>query len=198
MRWPFSRRIEPTHAWGIVALGTAFVIGLAQELAGLNGSHAGFRWWLPTNWMALPIAILVIGAVSLVVPVRRAAAALPAATQLPTVPAVNPDEFKPYHQESGEFPDGKALTFGFDHITDHPAAYMALNPRRCTVVSPSGVTTEATRHNRYFQYPREFGNAPTVSPGLYRFKLEGQLPSGEWAFITRGEHEVKAPPHSLS
>ncbi len=29
-------------------------------------------------------------------------------------PAVNPDEFRPRHAESGEFPDSKALTFGFD------------------------------------------------------------------------------------
>jgi hypothetical protein len=30
--------------------------------------------------------------------------------------AVNPDEFTPHYTESGEFPDSKALTFGFDHI----------------------------------------------------------------------------------
>ena len=122
-------------------------------------------------------------------PAVNTAASPPAAIP----PAVNPDEFKPYHAESGEFPDGKALTFGFDHIHDHPGAYMALNPRRCTVITPSGVTTSATRTNRYFQYPQEFENAPPVRPGLYRFRLEGQLTNGEWAFITSGEHEVKAP-----
>lgn len=109
-------------------------------------------------------------------------------------PGVNPDEYKPHHAESSEFPDSKALTFGFDHMTDHPGAYAALSPRRCTVVTPSGVTAITTRHNRYFQYPQEFENAPPVRPGLYRFTLEGQLTSGEWAFITSGEHEVQPPP----
>jgi hypothetical protein len=32
-----------------------------------------------------------------------------------------------------------------------------------------------------------------VRPGLYRFRLEGQLQNGEWAFITKGEYEVKPP-----
>jgi hypothetical protein len=88
-------------------------------------------------------------------------------------PAVNPDEFRPHYAESGEFPDGKALTFGFDHMTDHPDAYAPLSPRRCTVITPSGVTVSTTRPNRYFQYPQEFENAPPVRPGLYRFTLEG-------------------------
>ena len=109
-------------------------------------------------------------------------------------PAVNPDEFKPHHAESGKFPDSKALTFGFDHTTDHPGAYAALSPRRCTVITPSGVTVSATRLNRYFKYSDEFENAPPVRPGLYRFRLEGQLTSGEWAFIASGEHEVQPPP----
>jgi hypothetical protein len=56
---------------------------------------------------------------------------------------------------------------------------MALNPRRCTVVTPSGMTVSATGNNRYFQYPQEFENAPPVRPGLYRFRFEGQLTNGE-------------------
>jgi hypothetical protein len=56
------------------------------------------------------------------------------------------------------------------------------------------VTVSATRLNRYFEYPQEFENAPPVRPGLYRFTLEGQRTSGEWAFITSGEHEVQPPP----
>jgi hypothetical protein len=106
--------------------------------------------------------------------------------------AVNRAEWKGACNESGEFPNSEALTFGFDHIYDHPGAYLALNPRRCTIATPDGVTMSATRPNRYFQYPQEFENAPPVRPGLYRFKLEGQLASGGWAFIAEGEHEVKA------
>ena len=40
-------------------------------------------------------------------------------------PVVNPDKFRPHQGESGEFPDSKALAFGFDHVTDHPGAYVA-------------------------------------------------------------------------
>jgi hypothetical protein len=119
--------------------------------------------------------------------------AAPIAAAQSAVPVVNPEEFKPYHQESGEFPDGKALTFGFDHINDHPDAYLRLNPRRCTVITPPGLEVSATRTNRYFQYPQDFENAPPVRPGLYRFRLEGQLTNGKWEYITSGEHEV-APP----
>ena len=73
-------------------MGAAGLIGMAQELAGLNGTQAHFRWWWPTDWMAIPAAILAIGVALLVFPVRRAAAAPPAVTQQPAVPAVNPAE----------------------------------------------------------------------------------------------------------
>ena len=32
-----------------------------------------------------------------------------------------------------------------------------------------------------------------MRPGLYRFRFEGQLKSGEWAGITTGEYEVQPP-----
>ena len=51
-----------------------------------------------------------------------------------------------------------------------------LSPRRCPVITPSGVTTSATRLNRYFQYPQEFENAPLVRPGLYRFQADWSYP----------------------
>lgn len=170
--------LEPTKTPGTVWANSWFVLGFSFVMLGL-----------------------VITGVGVVLHFRRevrpgsAPPAVDAARGLSAVtpPAVNPDEFKPYHQESGEFPGSKALTFGFDHINDHPSAYMVLNPRRCTVVTPSGATVDATRTNRYFQYPQEFDNAPPVRPGIYRFKLEGQLTSGEWVFITSGEHEVKPP-----
>lgn len=107
--------------------------------------------------------------------------------------AVNPAEWKPHSAESGEFPDSKALTFGYDHIFDHRDAYMALGQIRCAVTDPAGITTHATGFGRYYQYPHQFENAPSVRPGLYRFRFEGQLKSGEWAGITTGEYEVQPP-----
>ena len=179
--------------------------GIFMTVTGFEPTKKPSIVWA-NSWFDLGFAFVVLGALivaaGVVMHFRREVqpgSALPAvnATAGPaaaTPPAVNPDEFKPYHAESGEFPDDKALTFGFDHITDHPAAYMALSPRRCTVITPSGATTNVTRHNRYFQYPKEFENVPPVRPGLYRFRLEGQLANGEWVDITSGEHEVQPPP----
>ena len=70
---------------------------------------------------------------------------------------------------------------------------MAVNPRRCTIVTPSGVTVSAIRLNRYFQCPQEFENAPPGAPRPLRSRIQGQLQNGEWALITRGEYEVKPP-----
>ena len=195
------------HAAALWTAGGALISvgGIFMAVTGFEPTKKPSIVWA-NSWFDLGFAFVVLGALAVAAGVvahfRREvqpgrplpavnAAAGPAAA---TPPAVNPDEFKPYHAESGEFPDGKALTFGFDHITDHPGAYMALSPRRCTVITPSGVTTSATRLNRYFQYPQEFENAPPVRPGLYRFQLEGQLPNGEWVDITSGEHEVQPPP----
>jgi hypothetical protein len=108
--------------------------------------------------------------------------------------AVNPAEWKPHYNESGEFPDSKALTFGYDHIFDHRDAYMTLGQIRCTVTDPAAITTDTTGFGRYYQYPQQFEEAPPVRPGLYRFRFEGRLKSGEWADITSGEYEVQQPP----
>jgi hypothetical protein len=189
--------------------GTAFVITVATVAAyATQAHHPGAVWWL-----LIAVAVIAVWTFSEMLrwrirhnriqaelqPVRkeledarRKLDAVPLAANSP--PAVNPDEYNPHHAESGEFSDGKALTFGFDHMIDHPGAYATLSPRRCTVVTPSGVTTSATGLNRYFQYPQEFENAPAVRPGLYRFELEGQLTNGEWAYITGGDHEVQPPP----
>jgi hypothetical protein len=200
-----DRRNALSAAWGVLTVVTAG--GAIAIWAGPASSpSSGFPIWPAYAFGAVALmALYMTFATLLGLPPTRARSEIPSAQAVPSLsqadgplpaasPAVNPDEFKPYHEESGEFPDTKALTFGFDHLTDHPGAYMALNPRRCTVVTPFEVTVSATRSNRYFQYPQEFENAPAVRPGLYRFRLEGQLSNGEWAFITKGEHDVKAPP----
>jgi hypothetical protein len=179
--------------------------GIFMAVTGFEPTKKPSTVWA-NSWFDVGFAFVVLGAVIVaigtVVHFRREVpgGSTPPAVDPPpgpaavTPPVVDSDEFKPYHAESGEFPDGKALTFGFDHIHDHPGAYAALSPRRCTVITPSGVEMDATRHNRYFQYPQEFDNAPAVRPGIYRFKLEGRLASGKWTLITEGEHEVKPPP----
>jgi len=71
MHWPFSRRADPVHAWGTitVAIGVAGVI--AAELATLHANQPHFRWWWPTNWLVIPVVILLVGILLLVIPVRR-------------------------------------------------------------------------------------------------------------------------------
>ena len=72
MRWPFDQRVDLGHAWGVVGLGTALLIGVPGLLA-TQHSVGRFRWWWPTNWMTLPLAIFTAGVVLLMVPVRRSA-----------------------------------------------------------------------------------------------------------------------------
>jgi hypothetical protein len=71
MEWPYDRRIEPTHAWGVIAVGTAAIIGIPAVLATLHATDSHFGWWWPTDWMIVPVAILVIGLILLAVPLRR-------------------------------------------------------------------------------------------------------------------------------
>lgn len=72
MRWPFDRRVDLGHAWGVVGLGTALLTGLPGLLA-TQHTEGRFRWWWPTDWMVLPLAIFVAGVLLLLVPVRRSA-----------------------------------------------------------------------------------------------------------------------------
>jgi hypothetical protein len=72
VKWPYSRRIDPAHAWGVVAVGTALLIAIPTILATLHASDSQFLWWWPTDWMVVPLAIFLAGAGLLVVPVRRA------------------------------------------------------------------------------------------------------------------------------
>ena len=109
--------------------------------------------------------------------------------------AVNPAEWKAVCNESGEFPDSKALTFGLDHRFDHRGAFLAFGALRCTVTDPAGITTSATGQGRYYQYTEPFfETAPPVRPGLYRFGFEGQISTGRWVDIASNEHEVQPPP----
>ena len=197
------------HTGALWAAGAALIAGggIFMAVTGFEPTKTPETVWA-NSWFDLGFAFVILGlvitGVGVVVHFRREVqsgsvpAAVDSADGPPAAipPAVNPDEFKPHHAESGEFPDSKALTFGFDHITDHPGAYMALSPRRCTVITPSGVTTSTTGLGRYYQYPQQFENAPAVRPGLYCFRFDGQLANGEWAEITSGEHEVKPPPET--
>jgi hypothetical protein len=71
VKWPYTRRIDPAHAWGVVAVGTALLVAIPTILATLHASDSQFLWWWPTDWMVVPLAIFLAGAGLLVVPVRR-------------------------------------------------------------------------------------------------------------------------------
>ena len=61
VKWPYRRLIDPAHAWGVIAVGTAGLAAIPAILATLHATDAHFRWWWPTNWMAVPAAIFLIG-----------------------------------------------------------------------------------------------------------------------------------------
>jgi hypothetical protein len=74
VRWPFDRRVEATHAWGVIAVGTAVLTGIPAVLATLYAADTQFRWWWPTNWMAVPSVIFFAGCLLVAVPIRRSPA----------------------------------------------------------------------------------------------------------------------------
>ena len=71
MKWPYGKRIEAAHAWGVVAVGTAGVVGIPTVLATLHAADHSFRWWWPNNWMLVPAVAFLVGLLLTVIPVRR-------------------------------------------------------------------------------------------------------------------------------
>jgi hypothetical protein len=105
--------------------------------------------------------------------------------------AINGAEWEATCDESGEFPDSKALVFGLWHRFRNPAARLVFGDLRCTVTDPDQITTTATGTASYYQYINYFfQGAPPVRPGLYLFRWQGRKSNGEWVHITDGEHMV--------
>jgi MFS family permease len=71
MHWPFNKRADPVHIWGTVAAGIAIYGIMVGALVALHSSVQRYHWWWPTNWIVVPVVITGIGALLLVVPVRR-------------------------------------------------------------------------------------------------------------------------------
>jgi hypothetical protein len=71
MRWPYNRRVEAVHAWGALTVAVGLAGAIAAELATVEGSAVGFRWWWPSGWMAIPAGCFVLGLLLLFVPLRR-------------------------------------------------------------------------------------------------------------------------------
>lgn len=86
VKWPYQRRIDSAQAWGMVAVGTAGLVGIPTILATLHATDTHFRWWWPTNWMAVPLVIFLIGVGLIVLPARRSALAAPADAELAAAP----------------------------------------------------------------------------------------------------------------
>jgi hypothetical protein len=55
----------------VIAVGTAVLVGIPAVLATLHAADSQFRWWWPTNWMAVPSVIFLAGCLLVAVPVRR-------------------------------------------------------------------------------------------------------------------------------
>ena len=71
VKWPYKRRVDAAHAWGVVAVGTAGLVAIPTILATLHATDSHFRWWWPTTWMVLPAAIFLVGLGLTVLPVMR-------------------------------------------------------------------------------------------------------------------------------
>jgi hypothetical protein len=71
MRWPYDERVDSAFAWGVLGSGIGVGGAIVGALTGLHGNDRHFHWWWPTNWMALPAALVLIGLIMVVVPLRR-------------------------------------------------------------------------------------------------------------------------------
>jgi hypothetical protein len=52
-------------------MGTAGLVAILTVQATLHANSAQFRWWWPTSWMIIPLAIFLVGLALLFVPVQR-------------------------------------------------------------------------------------------------------------------------------
>lgn len=115
VKWPHERRIDPAHAWGVVAVGTAGLVALPTILATLHAADAHFRWWWPSGWMAVPAAIFAAGAALVALSARPgnapqlatdAASGAASASSAKTSPPrpTRPDETAPEPQHAGAWP----------------------------------------------------------------------------------------------
>ena len=159
------------------------------------------------SWFDLGFAFVVLGlvitAAGVVLHFRREVppasappAVSPADPPPPAIPrVVNQAVWEAVCDESGKFPDTKALTFRLKQVPAPGSAIRDFTALRCTVTDPAGSTVESTGTDSWRQYtPYTFPGAPQVRPGLYRSRWQGRLQAGEWTEIADGEHEVKAPP----
>jgi TIR domain len=71
VKWPREGRIDPAHAWGVVAVGTAGLVAIPTILATLHATDTTFLWWWPTGWMAIPAAIFLAGTALVALSARR-------------------------------------------------------------------------------------------------------------------------------
>lgn len=109
MRWPFEKRVEPTHAWGALSLGAVGLIGIPTVLATLHATESSFRWWWPTNWMIVPLVIFVVGLALLFLPVRRSQLAEPIPSR-PLAARPAPATIAPAKMSRMSAPQGSAAT----------------------------------------------------------------------------------------
>lgn len=71
MKWPYTRRVEATHAWGVVGFGGLGMATIATLVDTVYATSPHLRWWWPNGWIAVPAAITMLGFALVVVPVLR-------------------------------------------------------------------------------------------------------------------------------
>ena len=161
VKWRYDARVDPVHAWGTVTLGAAGIIGLPTVLATLHATDSHFRWWWPTNWMIVPVAILAIGMVLLALPLRRSDSGRPAASPPP-----------PGHLEAEDVPEEAPTSPADQSATSLPPLVVtildttwALWRRRINIVTLQVKITNTTNKIIRLDLVRLFGD--DEDPGAF-------------------------------
>ncbi len=185
-RLPLVTDRHPASSWAggaaLIAAGSIFM-----AVTGFEPTKNPSTVWA-NSWFDLGFAFVVLGlvitAAGVVLHFRREVppasappAVSPADPPPPAIPrVVNQAVWEAVCDESGEFPDTKALTFRLKQVPAPGSAIGDLTALRCTVTDPAGSTVESTGTDSWRQHtPYTFPGAPQVRPGLYRSRWQGRL-----------------------
>jgi WD40 repeat protein len=113
----------------VAAVGTALLVGIPAILATLHAGDSQFRWWWPTDWMAVPSVIFLSGCFLAAIPVRRSAdqhavgAGRPVPPRRDLVRLPSPPPLPSYRERISEIARRTPVLYGRDELLAELAGF---------------------------------------------------------------------------